>query len=63
MRWSGRAVALAIIAGSVGGGLAVLVHDWVLGLSLWSPGRLGVTLALGALIGFLCTLVVRPNDR
>jgi hypothetical protein len=62
MPWSGRDVALAIIAGSVGGGLAVLVHDGVLGLARWSPGRLGVCLVVGAGIGLLCALVVRPRD-
>jgi hypothetical protein len=62
MRWPARHVALAMFGGSIGGGVASLVHDWVLGLALWSPGRLGIALLVGALIGFLCTRLVRPND-
>jgi len=60
MRWSARDVALAMFSGSVGGGLAALVHGWVLGQ--WSPGRFGIAFLVGALIGFLCTRFVRPND-
>jgi hypothetical protein len=62
MEWSGRDVALAMVAGGGGGVLAALVRDWAVGIPLWQPDLLGVCFAVGACIGLLCTRFVRPSD-